>query len=418
VKRFYKLVSITVAVLLNIANASALTDPEPNPFANLAEGEKVFDAEVIEASEEILTIENTDGDQFSGRMEAIFRYRDGAGPAAAEEFFAGDEVRALVNSEGVVLAAQNAELLLCDQNFYGWARDADEEKFKLETVEGDFYEVLIGETTQFRDEDSKILFGYSPREDDVVKIHGVVNTNARKIFTETFGAYISLLAEDALAPFLAEIEAQKAEEAAALAEKLAEQIFSDVSPENEFFFAVNFVANEGIVSGYAEGDFRPEGEINRAEFTKILVGARFAEEVENFETTQISGGLTAESCFPDFTTNDWFAKFVCFARANEILGGYPDGNFKPANPVNLAEAITILVKSFGFSVDANAEGEWFEPFLEKAEQLEILPEDFPAANENLTRGQMSELVMRALKYSRGELVDYLEGLEEGESEEQ
>ncbi|MFH1545836.1 MAG: S-layer homology domain-containing protein [Patescibacteria group bacterium] len=348
-------------------------------------------------------------------MEAIFKYRDGAGPAAAEEFFTGDKVRVLVNSEEVVLAAQNAELLLCDQNFYGWARDADEEKFNLETVEGDFYEVLIGKTTQFRDEDSKILFGYSPREDDVVKIHGVVNTNVRKIFTETFGAYISLLAEDALAPFLAEIEAKKAEVAAALAEKLAKQIFSDVPPENEFFFAVNFVANEGIVSGYEDGNFQPEGEINRAEFTKILVGAKFAEEIELL-TPQISGeSESTESCFPDFAANDWFAKFVCFARANEILGGYPDGNFKPANPVNLAEAITILVKSFGFSVDANTEGEWFEPFLEKAEQLEILPEDFPAADENITRGQMSELVMRALKYSRGELVDYLEGLGEGES---
>ncbi|MFH1545837.1 MAG: hypothetical protein ABIE14_00475 [Patescibacteria group bacterium] len=71
-KHFYKLVSITVAVLLNIANASALTDPEPNPFADLAEGEKAFDAEVIEASEEILTIENTDGEQFFGEDGSNF----------------------------------------------------------------------------------------------------------------------------------------------------------------------------------------------------------------------------------------------------------------------------------------------------------------------------------------------------------
>ena len=399
------------ALIFTLTNTLALTDPEPNPFADLAAGEEVFFATVVEASAEILTVENADGEQSSGRMEAIFKYRDGGGPAAAEEFFAEDKVRVLVNSEGVVLAAQNAELLLCDQNFYGWVRDADKEKFNLETIEGDFYEVLIGETTQFRDEDGNILFGYSPRERDVVKVHGVVNTNVRKIFTETFGAYLALLAEDALQPFLEEIEKQKAEEAAALAEKLAEQIFADVPPEVEFFFAVNFVANEGIVSGYPDGNFQPENEINRAEFTKILVEAKFAKELELF-TPQISEGLTNESCFPDFAANEWFAKFVCFARANEIIGGYPDGEFKPANPVNLAEAVTILVKSFGFSVDTNAEKKWFEPFLEKAEQLEILPADFPAAGESITRGQMSELVMRALKYSRGELVDYLEGSEE------
>ncbi len=412
-RKFFIRVFCVLFLVFLFSDAGALTDPEPNPFADMAEGEAVFEAMVIEASEEILTIENTNGETFSGRMEAIFKYRDGGGPAAAEEFFAGDEVRVLVNSEGVVLATQNAELLLCEQNFYGWARNPTTEKFELETVEGDTYEVWVGKTTQFRNENSKILFGYSPHEDDVVKIHGVVNTNVRKIFTETFGAYISLLAEEALAPFLAEIEAKKEEEAAALAEKLAEQIFNDVPPENEFFFAVNFMANEEIVSGYEGGDFQPEGEINRAEFTKILVEARFTEELE----LSISDGMNEESCFPDFTANDWFAKFVCFARANEILGGYPDGNFKPANPVNLAEAITILVKSFDFSVKANTDEEWFRPFLEKAEQLEILPEDFPEASENITRGQMSELVMRALKYSRGELVDYLESLKKEESEE-
>lgn len=408
-RKFFIRVFCVLILAFLFSNAGALTDPEPNPFADLAEGEKVFAAEVIEASDEILTVENESSETFSGRMEAIFKYRDGGGPAAAEEFFAGDEIRVLVNSEKIILAAQNAELLLCDQNFYGWARNPTAGKFELETVESSFYEVRIGKTTQFRDENSKILFGYSPRENDVVKIHGVVNTNARKIFTETFGTYISLLAEDALAPFLVEIEAKKTEEAEALAEKLAEQIFSDVPPESEFFFAVNFVANEKIVNGYSDGNFKPESEINRAEFTKILVGARFAEKVENFEFV--------ESCFPDFAADEWFAKFVCFAKKNEILSGYPDGKFKPANPVNLAETVTILVKSFGFSVETNAEGEWFEPFLEKAEQLKILPEDFATADENITRGQMSELVMRALKYSRGELVDYLEGLKGEESEE-
>ncbi len=78
--------------------------------------------------------------------------------------------------------------------------------------------------------------------------------------------------------------------------------------------------------------------------------------------------------------------------------------------MNLAEAITILVKSFGFSIEENSEGEWFTPFLEKAERLEILPADFAEISENLTRGQMAEIVMRALKYTRGELVDYLENL--------
>ena len=72
------------------------------------------------------------------------------------EFFADDRVRVLVNSEGVLLAAQNMELLLCDQNFYGWVRDSGEEKFTLETVEGENFEVQIGKTTH-KNKDNKVF---------------------------------------------------------------------------------------------------------------------------------------------------------------------------------------------------------------------------------------------------------------------
>jgi hypothetical protein len=383
-----RLFSILFIVLFSATSVLALTDPEPNPFSDLAEGERVFMAEILEVSEDILTVQNSDDEEFSGRMEAIFKYRDGAGPAAVVEFFVGDQVRVLVNAEGVVVAVQNFELLLCDQNFYGWVRNPADDQFTLKNIDGESFEVFIGQSTQYRDENPKLLFGYSPREGDIVRIHGVINKNANKIFTETFGAYISLLSEDALQPFIEEIEARKIDERKKLEEELKKQKFSDVPPEHPFFFAVNFIANKKIVDGYDDGDFRPDNEINRAEFTKILINTRFAEELANFELT--------ESCFPDFEMDVWFAKFVCFAKENKIIGGYPDGKFRPDKPVNLAEAITILVKSFGFSVEVNDGDEWFVPFLDKAKKLEILPEDFAKADKYLTRGEMSELVMRGV----------------------
>lgn len=397
-------IRILLVAMLVIPNATALTDPEPNPFADVLDGEKVFDATVVEASAEILSVENSDDESFSGRMEAISKYRDGGGPAAAEEFFAGDAVRVLVDSENVILAAQNSNLLLCDQTFYGWVREPSENKFTLETIDGENFEVSIGATTQFRDENSKRLFGYSPLAENIVKIHGVVNSNVGKIFTETFGTYISLLDEDALAPFLEEVEERKAEEAAALTAKLAEQKFGDVAPEDEYFFAINFIANEEIARGHDDGSFAPDATINRAELTKILVETKYSAELDTFE-------LPAESCFSDVPLDAWFAPFVCFAKENAIISGYPDGEFRPANPVNLAEAITILVQSFGFSVEENSDAEWFAPFVERASSLAILPENFGEPAGNLSRGKMAELVMRALKYTRGELVDYLANLE-------
>ncbi|MFH0833875.1 MAG: S-layer homology domain-containing protein [Patescibacteria group bacterium] len=393
--------------ILATTSALALTDPVPNPFDDLLDGEKVLTATVTEASDEVLSVVNSTGVSFSGRMEAIYKYRDGAGPAAANEFFVGDSVRVLVDADGVIEAAQDANLLLCDQNFYGWVRNPTKTDFTFETVGGAKYEVAFGATTQFRDENSKILFGYSPRAGDVVHVHGVVNTNVKKIFTETFGAYISLLDEEALAPFIAEAEAARAAKLEKLQSELGEQKFSDVPADKKFFFAINFVAKEQIAKGYDDGAFRPDSTINRAEFTKILVQTKFADQLAEYN-------LPETACFSDVPLDAWFAPFVCFAKENGIISGYADGTFRPSNLVNLAEAITILVKTFDFSVNQDSAAEWFAPFVDKAQKLEILPTSFAAPSQNLTRGQMAELVMRGLKYERGELVDYLETLNESD----
>jgi len=40
--------------------------------------------------------------------------------------------------------------------------------------------------------------------------------------------------------------------------------------------AVESLASQGIVGGYSDGTFRPNNPINRAEFLKILLEARYA----------------------------------------------------------------------------------------------------------------------------------------------
>jgi hypothetical protein len=370
------LISISL-LILGVSNTLAVTDPEPNPFSDLEKGEKVFEATVVDVSDDILTVENGSKEEFSGKFDQIFKYRDGGGPAAANEFFVDDKIRVMVDESGVIRAAQDYELLLCDQNFYGWVKSPTESEFELKTVERDKYKIHVGDTTQYRDEDRELLLGYSPREDDIVRVHGVVNTNVNEVFTETFGAYISLLDEEALAPILAEIE-----------EYLLEPQFDDVDAEHEFFEAIQFIEYEGIVDGYDDGTYKPDNPINRAEFTKILIGSRFADELSE---------EVSEKCFPDFEIGQWFAPYVCLAKEKEILQGYPDGSFGPGKQVNLAEALKIILVSFDIDTDsAKPSQEWYVPYFEKAQELEILPENFGEAGDELSRGQMAELIMRTM----------------------
>lgn len=404
-KKFLGCISLIVLLLLSSVDTFALTDPEPNPFANLEAGETTFTATVSATDGVILTVKDSASKEYSARFDSIMKYRDGAGPAAANEFAIGDKVRVLIDKDGVILAAQNSQLLLCNQSFSGYVRNPTATTFTIETLEGEKYQVNIGKTTRYRDENSKSLFGYTPRDGDSVRIHGVVNTNTKQIFTETFGTHISLLSAEATASLVTQVK----EEAATKIENEVKQLranpeFDDVDSKQDFFDAIQFVKREGMVNGYKDGSFQPSNLINRAEFTKIIVNTKYASEVAT--------NLT-EKCFPDVALDAWFAPFVCLAKTKGIIAGYPDGNFKPENPVNLAEAVAIISNTFGLEIPEAASGEaWYQRFLTKTSEVHITPLEFSDAAASLTRGQMAELIMRATQNSRGKLATYLEYLKQ------
>jgi hypothetical protein len=88
----------------------------------------------------------------------------------------------------------------------------------------------------------------------------------------------------------------------------------------------------GFVAGYEDGTFRPDDKVNRAEALKILNLAASLQEIQVFEPIS----------FSDVSPQDWFSPFVRAASSREIVKGYPDGQFKPGNPITRAEAAKII----------------------------------------------------------------------------
>jgi len=54
--------------------------------------------------------------------------------------------------------------------------------------------------------------------------------------------------------------------------------------------------------------------------------------------------------FPDVPSDQWFAPFVAAMRDADITGGYPDGSFRPGSPVNRAEILKFLLEGAGIDV--------------------------------------------------------------------
>ena len=104
--------------------------------------------------------------------------------------------------------------------------------------------------------------------------------------------------------------------------------FTDVAAGAWYNNAISTMANAGILDGYEDGSFHPNGYITRAEFATIAV--RF------FDLS-----YQGEDLFPDIDGH-WAQDYINQAADAGIIEGYPDGTFGPQKQITRAEAVTMV----------------------------------------------------------------------------
>jgi hypothetical protein len=102
--------------------------------------------------------------------------------------------------------------------------------------------------------------------------------------------------------------------------------FSDVQPSDYFYAPVHYLVCRGIISGYADGTFRPANLTSRAQMVKIVVRG-FSKPL----TTPPAGGYT----FTDVPPSHPFFAYIETAAANGIVSGYTCG--EPGEPCDTAQ---------------------------------------------------------------------------------
>jgi hypothetical protein len=116
----------------------------------------------------------------------------------------------------------------------------------------------------------------------------------------------------------------------ASAEEIAAPEFSDLDETHWAYEGINKLVGEGIIIGYPDGTFKPEGNITRAELVKIVNMV--------FEFTEIEEATD----FTDVKAEDWFFDNVLIAQQAGYIVGYPDGTFKPNGLITREEFCKIL----------------------------------------------------------------------------
>lgn len=106
--------------------------------------------------------------------------------------------------------------------------------------------------------------------------------------------------------------------------------FSDLNESHWAYSSVEKLVNAGIISGYPDGTFKPEGFITRAELVKIV--NLIYSFTEKQETTS----------FTDITPNDWYYENILIAQNAGYIIGYPDNTFEPNNVITRQELCKII----------------------------------------------------------------------------
>ena len=116
------------------------------------------------------------------------------------------------------------------------------------------------------------------------------------------------------------------------------------TPNNGWYSAfVGYLEKYNIISGYEDGTFRPDESITRAEFVTIAVRYySLFNEVKSVSNT---------TKYNDLSNNYWAIKNISYATSEKWLNGYSDGSFRPDIVVTRAEVVTIINRATGRNAD-------------------------------------------------------------------
>ncbi len=165
------------------------------------------------------------------------------------------------------------------------------------------------------------------------------------------------------------------------------------------------VGSEGLMKGYLDGRFLPNGTMTRTEFAAVM-----AKAFPNAPTVR------ERPNFADVAADFWGREAIATAYERGFLTGYPGNVFKPAQPITRAQAVVVMANAQRLTLAENGPAdsrlvlrsflkdwrqvpEWGSDAIAAAIQKGIVT-NYPDANQlrpsdSITRGEATALLCRA-----------------------
>ena len=120
--------------------------------------------------------------------------------------------------------------------------------------------------------------------------------------------------------------------------------FTDVANGYVFCEAIDWMVGRGITTGFANSTFGPQQAINRDAMAAFLF--RFAGEPTTPASTSC-GPSAVTGPFTDVAPTYVFCRAIEWMKQAGITNGYPDGSFKPQQPINRDAMSAFLYRFAG-----------------------------------------------------------------------
>ena len=114
--------------------------------------------------------------------------------------------------------------------------------------------------------------------------------------------------------------------------------FSDLPADFWAGKAIYACVEAGITTGFPDGTYHPEVAVSRDQAAVYIARAVAGGD----DLVPVGPG---EPSFVDVPVSHWAYRYVEYAKAMAIVGGFPDGRYRPADEVNRAEMAAFIARS-------------------------------------------------------------------------
>lgn len=197
------------------------------------------------------------------------------------------------------------------------------------------------------------------------------------------------------------------------------QSYTDVKSTDDYYEAVEALSSLGIIKGYSEGDFKPEGKITRAEFATIIMRVLGMKSLES---------TRANTVFDDVKSTHWASGSIDSAYNAGIINGmslkYDEsgnvigGLFEPESEVTYDQTIKMIVCALGYQKKAaSSVAKGVNPFptgYNIVAQQKKITDGTTKTSGGIDRSTVAKLVYNALTVNLMDQVSYgtIESFEE------